>query len=67
MSRVYRLRKQLRVAEDREDKAIGKEFTALQELPSEGPSALEAPEECLLVPEGTSEELEGMFQLPISS
>ncbi|KAK3637596.1 hypothetical protein LTR56_013599, partial [Elasticomyces elasticus] len=58
MSRVYHLRKQLRVAEDRKDKAISKEFAALQELPLEGPSALEALEECLLVPEGTSEELE---------
>lgn len=67
MSRVHRLRKQLRVAENREEKAIGKEFAALQELPLDGPGALEAPAECLLEPEGTSEELEGVFQLPIPS
>ncbi|KAK0892749.1 hypothetical protein LTR91_023857 [Friedmanniomyces endolithicus] len=67
MSRVHRLRKQLRVTEDREEKEISKEFVALQKLPSEGAGALEAPAECLLVPEGTVEELEGMFQLPIPS
>ncbi|KAK0824383.1 hypothetical protein LTS02_018405, partial [Friedmanniomyces endolithicus] len=58
MTRVHRLRKQLRVAEDREEKEISKEFVALQKLPSEGAGALEAPAECLLIPEGTAEELE---------
>ncbi|KAK0970906.1 hypothetical protein LTR54_017888, partial [Friedmanniomyces endolithicus] len=63
MTRVHRLRKHLRVAEDREEKEISKEFV----LPSEGAGALEAPAECLLIPEGTVEELEGVFQLPIPS
>ncbi|KAK1809225.1 hypothetical protein LTR12_016419 [Friedmanniomyces endolithicus] len=67
MSRVHRLRKQLRVAKDREEKEISKEFVALQKLPSEGAGALEAPAECHLVPEGTVEELEGVFQLPVPS
>ena len=67
MARVHRLRKQLRVAEDREEKAISKEFLALQQLPSEGPGALEAPSECLLEPEGNLEELDGVFQMPIPS
>ena len=67
MARVHRLRKQLRVAEDREEKAISKEFLALQQLPSEGPGALEAPSECLLEPEGSLEELDGVFQMPIPS
>ena len=67
MTRVHRLRKQLRVAEDREEKAISKEFAALQELPSSGPGALEATSECLLEPEGTSSELEDVFQLPVPS
>ncbi|KAK0247029.1 hypothetical protein LTS09_017835 [Friedmanniomyces endolithicus] len=39
MYRVHRLRKQLRVAEDREEKEISKEFVALQKLPSEGAGA----------------------------
>jgi len=67
MTRVHRLRKQLRVAEDREEKEISKEFVALQKLPLEGAGALEAPAECLLIPKGTAEELEGVFQLPIPS
>ena len=67
MTRVHRLRKQLRVAEDREEKAISKEFKELQALPSEGPSALSASSDCLLVPEGTPGELDGVFQLPVAS
>ena len=67
MTRVHRLRKQLRVAENREEKAISKEFAALQELPSHGPGTLEPSPECLLVPEGTTQELEAVFQLPIAS
>ncbi|KAK0952090.1 hypothetical protein LTR91_024611 [Friedmanniomyces endolithicus] len=39
MTRVHRLRKQLRVAEDREEKEISKEFVALQKLPSESAGA----------------------------
>ena len=61
MSRVYRLRKQLRVTEDRKEKAISKEFAELQKLPSEGPRALEVSAECLLELEDTAEELDGMF------
>lgn len=67
MARVHRLRKQLRVAEDREEKSISKEFAELQKLPSEGPGALEATSDCLLEPEGTLGELDGVFQLPIAS
>jgi len=67
MMRVHRLRKQLRVAEGREEKAISKEFAALQELPSEGPEALEAPADFLLEPEGNPEELANVFQLPVPS
>jgi len=67
MSRVHRLRKQLRVAEDREEKSIGKEFATLQKLPLDGPGALEATPDCLLEPEGTLGELDGVFQLPIPS
>ncbi|KAK3109423.1 hypothetical protein LTR53_017340, partial [Teratosphaeriaceae sp. CCFEE 6253] len=51
----------LRVAEDREEKAISKEFVELQKLPSKGVGALEAPAECLLELEGVPEELEGVF------
>ena len=61
ISRIYRLRKQLRVAEDREEKAISKEYIELQKLPSKGAGALEAPAECLLELEGIPEELEGVF------
>ncbi|KAK1038081.1 hypothetical protein LTR74_018800, partial [Friedmanniomyces endolithicus] len=62
---VHWLRKQLRVAKDCEEKEISKEFVALQKLPLEGAGALEALAECLLIPKGTVEELEGVFQLPI--
>jgi len=66
-SQRRKLKRQLDEAEDREEKEISKEFVALQKLPSEGAGALEAPAECLLIPEGTAEELEGVFQLPIPS
>ena len=66
MTKVHRLRNQLRVAEDREEKEISKEFAALQKLPSEGAGALEAPES-LLEPEGNPEELEGVSQLSVPS
>ena len=61
ITRVHQLRKQLRVAKDRKEKEISKEFIALQKLPLEGAGALEAPAECLLIPKGTAEELEGVF------
>ncbi len=61
ITRIYQLRKQLRVAKDRKEKEISKEFVILQKLPSEGAGALEAPAECLLIPKGTIEELEGVF------
>ena len=61
MSRIHRLRKQLRVAEDRKEKAISKDFAELQRLPSKGPSALEASSDCLLEPKGTLGELDGVF------
>ncbi len=67
ITRIHRLRKQLGVAEDRKEKEISKEFVTLQKLPSEGAGALEALAECLLIPKGTAEELEGVFQLPIPS
>ena len=67
MSCVHRLRKQLRVAEEHEEKAISKEFATLQRLPSEGPEALEVSSDFLLEPEGTPEELNGVFQLPLPS
>lgn len=67
MSRVHRLRKQLRVAEEREEEAISKEFKELQAMPSEGPGALAASSDCLLIPEGTPGELDGVFQLPLAS
>ena len=50
---VHILRKQLRIAEEREEEAIRREFTALQELPSE-------------VSEEPSEIAE-VFQLPLES
>ena len=55
------------MAKDCEEKEISKEFVALQKLPSKGTGALEALAECLLIPKGTAEELEGVFQLPIPS
>jgi len=64
MTYVHRLRKQLRVAEDREEKAITKEFTALQELPSE---VSEVPSDFLLEPEGEPSEIAEVFQLPLES
>jgi len=64
MTHVHRLRKQLRVAEDREEKAITKEFTALQELPSE---VSEVPSNFLLEPEGEPSEIAEVFQLPLES
>lgn len=67
MSKVHRLRKQLRVAEDREEKAIAKDFEELRRLPSEGAGALSASSEFLLVPEGNPEEVENVFQLSIPS
>ena len=51
----------MRVAKDRKENEISKEFVALQKLPLEGAGALEAPAECLLIPKGTAEELEGVF------
>ncbi|KAK0301709.1 hypothetical protein LTR82_018154, partial [Friedmanniomyces endolithicus] len=65
MTCVHWLRKQLRMAKDCEEKEISKEFVALQKLPLEGAGALEALAECLLIPKGTAEQLEGVFQLPI--
>jgi len=62
MTHVHRLRKQLRVAEEREEKAITKEFTALQELPSE---VSENPSDFLLEPEGKPSEIAEVFQLPL--
>jgi len=59
MTYVHRLRKQLRVAEEREEKAITKEFTALQELPSE---VSEDPSDFLLEPEGEPSEIAEVFQ-----
>jgi len=67
ITRIYQLRKQLRVAKDRKEKEISKEFITLQKLPLEGAGTLEALAECLLIPKGTAEELEGVFQLPIPS
>jgi len=64
MAHVHRLRKQLRVAEEREEKAITKEFTALQELPSE---VSENPSDFLLEPEGEPSEVAEVFQLPLES
>ena len=64
MTHVHRLRKQLRVAEEREEKAIAKEFTALQELPSE---VSEVPSDFLLEPEGDPSEIAEVFQLPLES
>jgi hypothetical protein len=64
MAHVHRLRKQLRVAEEREEKAITKEFTALQELPSE---VSENPSDFLLEPEGEPSEIAEVFQLPLES
>lgn len=64
MTHVHRLRKQLRVAEEREEKAITKEFTALQELPSE---VSEGPSDFLLEPEGEPSEIAEVFQLPLES
>jgi len=61
---VHRLRKQLRVAKEREEKAITKEFTALQELPSE---VSENPSYFLLEPEGEPSEIAEVFQLPLKS
>jgi len=64
MTHVHRLRKQLRVAEEREEKAITKEFTALQELPS---GVSENPSDFLLEPEGEPSEIAEVFQLPLES
>ena len=64
MTHVHHLRKQLRVAEEREEKAIAKEFTALQELPSE---VSEVPSDFLLEPEGDPSEIAEVFQLPLES
>jgi len=49
------------MAEDCKEKEISKEFVTLQKLPLEGAGALEALAECLLIPEGTAEELESVF------
>ena len=67
MSKVHRLWKQLSVAEDREEKAISKDFEDLRCLSSTGVDALSAPSSCLLVPEESPEELENVFQMPIPS
>jgi len=64
MTHVHRLRKQLRVAEERKEKAVTKEFTALQELPSE---VSENPSDFLLEPEGEPSEIAEVFQLPLES
>jgi len=64
MTHVHRLRKQLRVAEEREEKTITKEFTALQEFPSE---VSEDPSDFLLEPEGEPSEIVEVFQLPLES
>ena len=61
MSKVHRLRKQLRVTKDREEKAITKDFEDLRSLSSTGIEALSAPSSYLLVPKGSPEELEGVF------
>jgi len=55
---VFRLRKQLRMAEVRKEEAIRKEFTALQELPSE---VSEVPSDFLLEPEGDPSEIAEVF------
>jgi len=55
---VHRLRKQLRVAKEREERAISKEFTALQELLSE---VSENPSDFLLEPEGEPSEIAEVF------
>ena len=61
---VHILRKQLRIAEEREEEAIRKEFTALQELP---PEVSEVPSDFLLEPEGEPSEIAEVFQLPLES
>ena len=67
MTHVHRLRKQLRFAEEREEKAISKEFAELQKLsPKEIGVPLATPE-FLLEPEGEPSALDGVFQLPLSS
>jgi hypothetical protein len=64
MATVHRLRKQLRVAEEREEEAISKEMTELRDV---APLVVKTPTECLLVPEGEPSELEEVFQLPLAS
>jgi hypothetical protein len=64
MAHVHRLRKQLRVAEEREEKAIHKEMSELREI---APLVAKTPTDCLLEPEGEPSELDEVFQLPLAS
>ena len=66
MAHVHRLRKQLRAAEEKEDKAISKEFVELQKLAPAVREGTSASAEFLLEPEGEPLELDGVFQLPLS-
>lgn len=66
MTKVHRLRKQLRVAEEKEDRAISKEFVELQRLAPDAREGSNAPPEFLLEPEGSASEIDGVFQLPLA-
>ena len=66
MAHVHRLRKQLRVAEEKEDRAISKEFVELQKLAPAVREGTSASAEFLLEPEGDPSDLDGVFQLPLS-
>ena len=56
----------MRLAEEREEKAISKDLAKLRKLPPKEPEVPIAPE-FLLEPEGDPSELEGVFQLPLET
>ena len=60
-AKVHRLRKQMRLAEEREEAAVREELSAIAESPKASPVL----EEFLLMPKGELNELEGTLQLPL--
>ena len=54
----------MRLAEEREEKAISKDLAELRKLPPKEPE-VPIPPKFLLEPKGDPSELEGVFQLPL--